>query len=168
MRITYGPWGETLEELLDAAGVPSGPAPRSSGWRSCTAAPRSQAAAVAAATERASVGTAITLAFTRSPMITALEALDVDEISGGRFLLGLGSGVQRLNEDWHNARFGKPVAHLREAVRNIREFWRTAPTGEADRCSRGSGSRCASGVTSARSLPARPAIPSTWPRWGRR
>lgn len=130
MRITYGPWGETLEELLDAARR----AERAGAevlWveelhRSATV----QAAALASATERAQIGTAIALAFTRSPVVTALEALDVDEISRGRFLLGLGSGVQRLNEDWHNARFGKPVAHLRETVRNIREFWRTAPTGE--------------------------------------
>ena len=130
MRITYGPWGETLDELLDAARR----AERAGAeilWveelhRSATV----QAAAVASVTERATIGTAIALAFTRSPLITALEALDVDEISGGRFVLGLGSGVQRLNEDWHNARFGKPVAHMRETVRNIREFWRTAPTGE--------------------------------------
>lgn len=130
MRISYGPWGETLDELLDAARR----AERAGAevlWveelhRSATV----QAAAVASVTERAKIGTAIALAFTRSPVITALEALDVDEISGGRLLLGLGSGVQRLNEDWHNARFGKPVAHLRETVRNIREFWRTAPTGE--------------------------------------
>jgi len=39
--------------------------------------------------------------------------------------------VQRLNEDWHNARFGKPVAHLRETVRDIREFWLQCTTGEA-------------------------------------
>lgn len=130
MRITYGPWGETLEELLDAARRAE-QAGAEVLWveelhRSATV----QAAALASATERAVIGTAIALAFTRSPMITALEALDVDEISGGRLLLGLGSGVQRLNEDWHNVRFGKPVAHLRETVRNIREFWRSAPTGE--------------------------------------
>ena len=61
-------------------------------------------------------------------MVTALEALDLDELSGGRFVLGLGSGVQRLNEDWHNVDWGKPVAHLRETVRNIRAvLGRTAP-----------------------------------------
>jgi alkanesulfonate monooxygenase SsuD/methylene tetrahydromethanopterin reductase-like flavin-dependent oxidoreductase (luciferase family) len=63
-------------------------------------------------------------------MITALEALDVDEMSRGRFVLGLGSGVRRLNEDWHNARFGTPVPHLRETVRNIRLFWETCTTGQ--------------------------------------
>lgn len=130
MRITYAPWGETLEELLAVARR----AERAGAeviWvpelhRSATV----QAAGLATATERARIGIGIALAFTRSPMITALEALDIDELSGGRLLLGLGSGVQRLNEDWHNARFGKPVAHLGETVRNIREFWRSASSGE--------------------------------------
>lgn len=87
------------------------------------------AAAVAGATQTAKVGTGITLGFTRSPMITALEALDIDEISDGRFILGIGSGVQRLNELWHNAQWGKPVGHMRETVRNIRQFWASADDG---------------------------------------
>lgn len=130
MQITYAPWGETLEELSDSARR----AERAGAeilWvpelhRSATL----SAAAIAQATTTAKVGTAIALAFARSPMVTALEALDLDELSDGRFILGLGSGVQRLNEDWHNARWGKPVAHLREVVRNIRHFWSACPTGE--------------------------------------
>ena len=58
-------------------------------------------AVAAAATERIELGTGIALAFTRSPMVTALEALDLDELSGGRFVLGLGAGVRRLNQAWH-------------------------------------------------------------------
>ncbi len=88
------------------------------------------AAAIAAATDQAAVGTAIVLAFTRSPMVTALEAMDIDEMTQGRFILGLGSGVQRLNELWHNARWGKPVGHMRETVRNIRAFIASARTGD--------------------------------------
>ena len=88
------------------------------------------AAAIAAATDQATVGTAIALAFTRSPMVTALEAMDLDEMTQGRFILGLGSGVQRLNELWHNARWGKPVGHMRETVRNIRVFIASARTGD--------------------------------------
>jgi probable F420-dependent oxidoreductase len=130
IRITYGPWGETLAELCDAARR----AERAGAeviWcpelhRSATVA----AAALAQSTQRAKVGTAIALAFTRSPMILALEALDLDELSGGRFILGVGTGVRALNERWHNARFGRPAQHLRETVRNLREFWRKAATGE--------------------------------------
>jgi probable F420-dependent oxidoreductase len=130
MRITFAPWGETLAELADAARRAED-AGAEAVWvpelhRSATVA----AAAVAAATRRARVGTGIALAFTRSPMTTALEALDLDELSGGRFVLGLGTGVQRLNEDWHNVPFGKPVAHMRETVRNVRAFWASCTTGE--------------------------------------
>ncbi|TDC46637.1 LLM class flavin-dependent oxidoreductase [Actinomadura sp. KC345] len=130
MRITFAPWGETLAELTDAARRAEA-AGAETIWvpelhRSATV----TAAALAAATERARIGTGIALAFTRSPMTTALEALDLDDMSGGRFVLGLGTGVQRLNENWHNVPFGKPVAHMRETVRNIREFWRTCTTGD--------------------------------------
>lgn len=129
MRITYGPWGETIDELADAARR----AERAGAevlWvpelhRSATV----PIAALAQATETALLGTGIALAFTRSPMIQALEALDLDEISGGRFILGLGTGVRRLNADWHNADFGSPAAHLRETVRNIRAFWDRAASG---------------------------------------
>lgn len=129
MRITYAPWGETLHELADVARRAE-EAGAEVLWvpELHRSAPLS-AAAMAASTSRADIGTAIALAFTRSPMITALEALDLDELSGGRFVLGLGSGVQRLNEDWHNATFGKPVAHLREVVRNIRAFWAACRSG---------------------------------------
>ncbi len=119
-RLTYGPWGETLAELVEA-GASAEAAGAQVIWapemhRSATV----TAAAVAAGTSTVGVGTAIALAFTRSPMVTALEAMDLDELSGGRFVLGLGTGVQRLNEDWHNARWGKPVAHLRETVAIVR------------------------------------------------
>lgn len=79
-----------------------------------------QLAAVVPATERITLGTGIVLAFTRSPFITALSALDLDELSGGRMILGLGTGVKRLNETWHNAPYGKPAPHMREAVEVLR------------------------------------------------
>ncbi|HEX2173556.1 MAG TPA: LLM class flavin-dependent oxidoreductase [Dehalococcoidia bacterium] len=79
-------------------------------------------AAVAARTSRIQLGTGVVLAFTRSPLITALSALDLDELAGGRLILGLGTGVQRLNEDWHGVRYGKPVPHLRETVAVLRLF----------------------------------------------
>lgn len=130
LRLTYQPWGETLKELVDA-GRRAEEAGAETLWvselhRSATG----SAAALAAGTSTARIGTGILLAFTRSPMITALESLDLDELSDGRFVLGLGSGVQRLNEDWHHVTFGKPVAHVREAVRNIRLFWEKCTTGE--------------------------------------
>ena len=57
-----------------------------------------QAAAAAFATSRIRVGTAVALAFPRSPTITAMSAWDLDELSAGRFLLGLGTQVKRVVE----------------------------------------------------------------------
>jgi probable F420-dependent oxidoreductase len=89
-----------------------------------------QAAYLAAKTERIQVGTGITWAFTRSPFIHAITALDIDEMSGGRFRLGMGSGVKRLTETWHNAEYGRPAPHLREAIEATRLIMRQASKGE--------------------------------------
>jgi probable F420-dependent oxidoreductase len=89
-----------------------------------------QATFLAARTERIGVATGIVWAFTRSPFIQAITALDVDEISGGRFRLGMGAGVKRLNETWHNADYGKPAPHLREAIEATRLIMRQAAAGE--------------------------------------
>ena len=89
-----------------------------------------QAAYLAAKTEKIDVATGIAWAFTRSPFILAVSALDVDEMSGGRFRLGLGSGVKRLNETWHNAEYGRPAPHLREAIEATRLIMQQAGKGE--------------------------------------
>lgn len=120
MRVGYAPWGETITELGDAAA-----AAEQAGFAEVWVSELHRsafvpAAAIAARTSKIKVGTAIALAFVRSPMTTALASLDLDEVSDGRFMLGLGSGVQRLNVDWHNASFGKAAPHLRESVEIIR------------------------------------------------
>jgi probable F420-dependent oxidoreductase len=89
-----------------------------------------QAAFLAARTERIDVATGIAWAFTRSPFIIGVTALDVDEMSGGRFRLGLGAGVKRLNETWHNAEYGKPAPHLRETIEATRLIMQGASKGE--------------------------------------
>jgi len=87
-------------------------------------------AAAAMRTTRIQLGTGIALAFVRSPLITALTALDLDELSDGRAILGLGTGVERLNERWHNARFGAAAPHMRETVDLVRLFLRGVYTNE--------------------------------------
>lgn len=89
-----------------------------------------QAMWLAAHTERIAIGTGITWAFTRSPFNIALAALDIDEASGGRFSLGLGAGVKRLNEAWHGADYGRPAPHLRETVEAVRLIVAKAGSGE--------------------------------------
>jgi probable F420-dependent oxidoreductase len=89
-----------------------------------------QATWMAAATERIDIGTGIAWAFTRSPFILAVTALDIDEMSSGRFRLGLGAGVKRLNETWHGVDYGRPAPHLRETVEAVRLIMEKAPSGE--------------------------------------
>ncbi len=90
-------------------------------------------AAMAMATTRLKLGSGIALAFTRSPMETALSALDLDRISGGRVVLGLGTGVRTWNENIHGIVYGKPVAHLREVVNAVRAIMGKGHSGELGR-----------------------------------
>jgi probable F420-dependent oxidoreductase len=90
-------------------------------------------AAAAAVTQRVKLGTGVALAFTRSPLETALAAIDLDTISGGRAVLGIGTSLRWWNEDWHGAHYGKPQPHLREVVRLVRHIIANAHTGELGR-----------------------------------
>ncbi|MBS1879444.1 MAG: LLM class flavin-dependent oxidoreductase [Actinobacteria bacterium] len=129
-RISVAAIGASIAELeaetlrAEAAGVECVWAPEL--FRSAD----SQAAYLAAKTERIGVATGIVWAFTRSPFIHAVTALDIDEMSGGRFRLGMGAGVKRLNETWHNAEYGRPAPHLREAIEATRLIMRQAGAGE--------------------------------------
>lgn len=129
-RLTVAAWGESIAEQVEAC-VRCERAGADTVWvselhRSASV----PLAAIAQATERVRVGAAIMLAFVRSPMLAALEALDLDELARGRLVLGLGTGVRRLNEDWHNVTWDRPVRHLREVVRNIRHVVAHAHEGE--------------------------------------
>jgi probable F420-dependent oxidoreductase len=78
-------------------------------------------AAVGAATQRVKLGTAIAYAFMRTPLLASAAAMDIDEISGGRVILGLGSGTRSMNERWYSMPFEHPPApRMREAVGLVR------------------------------------------------
>jgi len=129
-RISIAAIGATAADLTDesreaeAAGIDCIWAPEL--FRSSV----TQATWIAAATERVGVATGIAWAFTRSAFILAVSALDIDEMSGGRFRLGLGAGVKRLNETWHGAEYGRPAPHLRETIEAVREIMAKAHAGE--------------------------------------
>jgi probable F420-dependent oxidoreductase len=76
--------------------------------------------AIAQATRRVRIGTAIANAFTRSPLLHASAAMDLDELSDGRMVLGLGSATRRMNEDWYDVRFSAPAPRMRELVQLLR------------------------------------------------
>ncbi|MET0153720.1 MAG: LLM class flavin-dependent oxidoreductase [Candidatus Binatia bacterium] len=87
-------------------------------------------AAAAMVSTRLRIGSGVALAFTRSPVETALSALEIDVLSGGRTVLGLGTSIQMVNEKLHGAVYGKPLAHLREVVRLVRDVIEQGHTGE--------------------------------------
>jgi probable F420-dependent oxidoreductase len=76
--------------------------------------------AIAQATERIRIGTGIANSFTRSPLVHASAAMDLDEISGGRMVLGLGSATRRMNQDWYGVPFSEPAKRTRELVELLR------------------------------------------------
>jgi probable F420-dependent oxidoreductase len=87
-------------------------------------------AAAAMATKRVKLGSGVALAFTRSPLETASAALDLDAISGGRTVLGIGPSIRWWNESWYGAEYGKPIPHLRETVKVVRMLIEKGHTGE--------------------------------------
>jgi probable F420-dependent oxidoreductase len=87
-------------------------------------------AAAAAVTARVKLASGIALAFVRSPFETAMAALDLDRISGGRFVLGLGSSVRSWSEGFFGMPYGKPLDHMREVIEILRLVISRAHTGE--------------------------------------
>jgi probable F420-dependent oxidoreductase len=74
-------------------------------------------------TERIEVGTSIAVAFARSPMTTAQTANDLQALSQGRFILGLGSQIKAHIEKRFSMPWSKPAARMREYVSAMRAVW---------------------------------------------
>jgi probable F420-dependent oxidoreductase len=60
----------------------------------------------------------------RSPVILAVEARDLDELSSGRLVLGLGNGTRRMMSTWHGADPSAPAERMEELVVLLRALWR--------------------------------------------
>src|SRR5918999_1584561 len=88
-----------------------------------------QAALACQATTTVKVGTNIALAFPRSPTITAMTARDLAELSGNRFILGLGSQVKRVNEHRFSVAFEHPAPKMAEYVEVVRPAVERGATG---------------------------------------
>ncbi|MDX6478759.1 MAG: hypothetical protein QOG29_1346 [Gaiellaceae bacterium] len=76
---------------------------------------------LAATTSKINVGTAIMQLPGRSPANTAMTAATLDLLSGGRFLLGLGTSGPQVVEGWHGEAWGKPLGKTREYVEIVRK-----------------------------------------------
>lgn len=75
-------------------------------------------------TERASLGTAVAIAFARSPFVTAMDAWQLQAASGGRFILGLGTEVKGHVERRFGVPWEAPGPKLREHVQAVKAIWR--------------------------------------------
>src|SRR5262245_56037055 len=75
---------------------------------------------IAMRTERIGLGTGVINVFSRSPALIAMSAATLDEISGGRFRLGLGTSGSRVIEDFHGIPYSKPLGRLRETIEIVR------------------------------------------------
>ena len=76
---------------------------------------------IAARTETINVGSAILQMPARTPAMTAMTAVTLSELSGGRFLLGLGLSGPQVVEGWHGRPYGKPLGKTREYVTIVRD-----------------------------------------------
>lgn len=85
----------------------------------------------ACATQRVQTGTAVAIAFPRSPMVVAYLARNIQELSRGRFALGLGTQVRAHIERRFGCRWEAPSRRLREYVLSLRAIWEAWESGGA-------------------------------------
>ncbi len=89
-----------------------------------------QAYAAIAATDHATVGTAIAVALARTPMTVAYSAWNLSDVSDGRFILGLGSQVKSHIERRYSMPWISPVEQMREFIEATKAIWTSWRTGE--------------------------------------
>ena len=81
-------------------------------------------AAMAQVTSAARIGSSIAYAVGRTPLVLATEARSLDELSGGRLALGLGTGTTRMMADWHGVDPAGPASRMEELLPLLRLLWR--------------------------------------------
>jgi len=77
---------------------------------------------IGARTSKIKLGTAIMQMPARTPAMTAMTAMTLDALSGGRFILGLGPSGPQVIEGWHGVAYGKPLTRTREYIRIVRKI----------------------------------------------
>lgn len=78
---------------------------------------------IGAQTKHIHLGTAIMQMPARTPAMTAMTAMTLDQLSGGRMLLGLGLSGPQVVEGWHGVPYGKPLPRTREYVAILRRIF---------------------------------------------
>jgi F420-dependent oxidoreductase-like protein len=77
---------------------------------------------IGANTTRIRLGTAIMQMPARTPAMTAMTAMSLDQLSGGRFILGIGPSGPQVVEGWHGVAYGKPLTRTREYIAIVRKI----------------------------------------------
>ncbi len=77
---------------------------------------------IGAKTSKIHLGTAIMQMPARTPAMTAMTAMTLDALSGGRFLLGIGPSGPQVVEGWHGVSYGKPLQRTREYIEIVRKI----------------------------------------------
>ena len=81
------------------------------------------AAYVLAQTSKIRVGTALMQMPARTPAMCAMTAMSLDQLSGGRFIVGLGASGPQVVEGWHGVPYGKPVTRTKEYIQIMRKIF---------------------------------------------
>ena len=76
-----------------------------------------------ASTQKLKLGSAIVQISARTPAATAMAAMTLDHLSGGRLILGLGVSGPQVVEGWYGQSFAKPLARTREYIGILRDIW---------------------------------------------
>src|SRR5256886_11611942 len=76
-----------------------------------------------ASTTSLRLGTALVQMSARTPAATAMAAMTMDHLSGGRFILGIGVSGPQVVEGWYGQPFAKPLARTREYIGVLRDIW---------------------------------------------
>jgi F420-dependent oxidoreductase-like protein len=77
---------------------------------------------IGARTSKIRLGTAIMQMPARTPAMTAMTAMTLDALSGGRFILGIGPSGPQVVEGWHGVPYGKPLQRTREYIQIVRKI----------------------------------------------
>src|SRR5574341_987563 len=115
-------------------------------WMAETAGPDSfsLAGAMAVSTSTIEIGTAIVPVYNRTPAVLAMGAGTLAQLSGDRFVLGLGSSSHAIIGDWNGIDFEAPLGHVRESVAILRQAFAGEKTEFSGRHFRSQGFRLAS------------------------
>ena len=104
-------------QQIESLGWPGSSSPRSTATRSWAWVRRRRH-------QRVQIASGIKIAFASNPFEIAMTAMDLDRLSGGRVVLGLGTSIKNWVEGFHGMpRYEKPVARLRESIQIIREVF---------------------------------------------